>query len=121
MLLDITSGDEITRIPHVKDFERWKSRLSKQEYRAIVHELNSRIEGDEVHTSSWIPGSDWNGTVFQPIWSKACKKNQDAAALFFGLILWVVMMERPETWAFGRYELEGIPIKGLTYFRVHRP
>jgi len=28
------------------------------------------------------------------------------------------MMERIETWAFGRYAKDGIPIRGLTYFQV---
>ena len=27
-------------------------------------------------------------------------------------------MEHDETWAFGRYELNNVPIAGLTYFRI---
>lgn len=31
------------------------------------------------------------------------------------------MIEHPEAWSFGRYELDGIPIEGLTYFRIEAP
>lgn len=120
MLIDINSREAITRIPHRKDFEVWKAKLTEAEHSAIVEELNSRIGTDEVHTSSWIPGADWTDTAFEPIYS-ACNRDVDAAAKFFGLLLWVVMMEREETWAFGRYERSGIPIRGLTYFRVDLP
>jgi len=79
------------------------------------------ISGAEVHTSSWMPGSNWVGTEFQPIWEKACQKNVVSAAKCFGLILWEVMMEHPEAWSFGRYKLNEIPIEGMTYFRIHLP
>ena len=81
----------------------------------------SRISGSEIETSSWIPGSDWSGTVFQPIYEKACNQDESAAAKFFGLILWHVVMEHEEWWSFGRYKLGNIPIDGLTYFRIDKP
>lgn len=121
MLIDVENREPISRIPHRDDFERWCARLPDEDYAAIVEELNAKIDGDEVHTSSWMPGSDWTGTVFQPIYSKACNHDVDAAARFFGLILWVVMQERPDCWAFGRYERDGVLIEGLTYFRVDCP
>ncbi len=55
MLYSIESNSEITHIPHRRDFERWRSHLNDDEYQAIVEELNSRIEGTEIQTSSWIP------------------------------------------------------------------
>ena len=121
MLYSIDSGSYITSVPHKKDFERWRSRLADSEYRAIATELNSRIEGTEIQTSSWIPGSDWSGTVFDPIYSRACQQDEQASAKFFGLILWQVIMEHTDTWAFGRYEKDGIPIEGLTYFKIDPP
>jgi hypothetical protein len=42
----------------------------------------------------------------------------DASARFFGILLWQVMMDRPEAWGFGRYEKDGAPIEGMTYFRL---
>ena len=118
MLISMDSGKLVTRIPHRAEYEAWISRLSEQELDAIRQELNSRIAGGEVHTSSWIPGGDWTGTVFQPIYEKACRRDPDAAGRCFGLILWVVMMDHPDKWGYGRYEKDGVPIEGLTYFRL---
>jgi len=108
----------LSTIPHSRDYRIWRNRLSDAEYSAIVNELNKRINGKEIQTSSWIPGSDWSGTVWEPIYSKACLGNEEDSGLCFGLFVWVVMMERIETWAFGRYAKDGIPIRGLTYFQV---
>jgi hypothetical protein len=121
MLYTIDSDSEITKIPHRREFERWRSRLTDSEYQAIVDDLNSRIDGTEIQTSSWMPGSDWSGTVFQPIYEKACEFSETASGLFFGLIVWVVFMDRPEWWSFGRYEKNGMPITGITYFQISSP
>jgi len=118
MLYSIEDGTIINYIPHSREYHIWRNRLSDAEYGAIVDELNRRISGKEIHTSSWIPGSDWAGTVWEPIYTKSCLENEEDSGLCFGLFVWVVMMERPETWAFGRYAKDGIPIRGLTYFQV---
>ena len=122
MLVDINKKpiEPICQIPHSKEYDVWKRQLAQLDptaFRTIFDELNRRVSGNEVHTSSWIPGRDWSGTVFQPIYD-VCQ-DQETAAKFFGLILWDVMMNRKgEAWSFGRYEKDGIPIKGMTYFRV---
>ena len=121
MLYSVDTGSEITKIPHFRDYERWCSRLTDAEYNAIYDELMSRISGSEIETSSWIPGSDWTGTVFQPIYEKACNQDENAAAKFFGLILWHVVVEHDEWWSFGRFQIGDIPIDGLTYFRIDEP
>lgn len=118
MLYAIDKNQFITKIPYEAQYRVWIGRLSPEEIQAIEDDLNSRIDSDEIHTSSWMPGRDWTGTVFMPIYVKACLKNVDAAAKCFGLMLWKVMQDRPEHWAFGRYKLNNIPIEGLTYFRV---
>jgi hypothetical protein len=89
-------------------------------YDVIHDDLDKRFSGKEVDTSSWIPGSDWTGTPFDPIWH-ACRHNDVTAALFFGLIVWQVVMDREDCWSFGKYEKDGIPIKGTTYFRIDCP
>lgn len=121
MLYSIDTGNEIARIPHLRDYEKRRSRLTAAEYTAIYNELASRISGSEIETSSWIPGSDWTGTVYQPIYEKACNQDVNASAKFFGLILWHVFMEHEEWWSFGRYKFNNIPIEGLTYFRINDP
>ena len=119
MIFSIDENRIINHIPHELDFRLWRGRLSDVEYQAIVDELNSRINGTQIQTSSWIPGSDWTGTVFEPIYTKSCLNDETESGLCFGLIVWIVMMERPEIWAFGRYKKGDIPIDGLTYFQVN--
>jgi len=121
MLYSIDPFQEITHIPHERDYQRWRARLSDAEYEVIEAELGRRIGAGEVHTSSWIPGSDWSNTPFDPIYSKACEYDDVASGLCFGLFLWVVMQKHSDAWAFGRYEKDGIPIRGLTYFRIQQP
>ena len=102
---------------HKREFDGWMKKLSPGDYQKITDELNNKIDGSEVNTSSWIHGNDWNGTVFLPIYF-ACDQDIALSGMFFGLIMYKVMMNRPERWAFGRYEKDGVPIKGMTYFIV---
>jgi len=30
------------------------------------------IDADEIHKAGWMPGYNWSGTVFEPIYSKTC-------------------------------------------------
>ncbi|SHF51993.1 hypothetical protein [Caloramator proteoclasticus] len=115
MLYSVDIGKYVNKIPHEKEFKAWMKKLSDKDYVAIVNELNSRINGNDIHTSSWIPGNNWTGTVFEPIYN-ACDKNAEAAGLFFGLILFDLMIKRDDVWGFGRYEKNGKEIKGMTYF-----
>ena len=124
MLYAIDSGGRpkaIQDIPHRPFYDACKKRLTTAELDAMKSHLNSMIDSDEVHTSSWMPGSDWNGTPFQPIYDKACGQDLDASGRFFGLLVWIVFQERTEAWSFGRYEKDNIPIKGMTYFRIQIP
>ena len=120
-LYSLDSLSYVRDVPHKSDFLIWRSRLSDAELQAIGKELSSRISGSEVATSSWIPGADWSGTVFQPIYEKACREDFSAAARFFGILVWEAFMNDTSTWSFGRYEKNGIPIEGLTYFKIDNP
>ena len=118
MLYSIDSGKDINHIPHKKEFEIWCSRLSKHQLKTIRAKLQGMISGDEIHTAGWMPGSNWNGTPWQPIYEKACEKDFNAAARCFGLFVWEAFLQHHETWSFGRYELNGEEIGSITYFRV---
>ena len=91
MLFSMDQNDYIDDIPYEKDYRRWRAALTDAEYGAIVAELNGKIDGGEIHTSSWIPGDDWSGTVYDPIYRKSCNYDSNAAGLCFGLFLWVVL------------------------------
>ncbi len=64
------------------------------------------------------PGSDWTGTVFQPIYTTAARGEFERSAKFFGQLVWYAVMQRPEQWASGRYDLDGRDIGSRTYFRL---
>lgn len=117
MLINIDDRSPITYIPHQPEYQVWKHRLTEEEYEGLVAKLTERINSDSIHTSSWIPGSDWTGTPYQIIYEKACGEDERQAAFFFGLILWDAVMRHPDTWAMGKYNIDK-GILGTTYFRV---
>ena len=110
---------EITHIPHRAEFGTWCSQLTPSQLGGLRSELQRMIGGDEIHTSSWMPGSDWTGSGWEPIYTDACRFDPVAAGLCFGLFVWEAFMDHPAAWSFGRYEKDGIPIQGMTYFRIH--
>lgn len=115
MLYAIDSGKYITKIPHKAEFTKWMQKLSPSDYQAIVDALNVQIDSSDVITAGWIPGHDWTGTVYEPIY-KVCGRNQNQAGLFYGLILFDILMNRTDkTWGFGRFENDGKPLKSMTY------
>jgi hypothetical protein len=60
-------------------------------------------------------------TVYEPIYH-ACGDNQEEAGKFFGQILFDLLMNIEDTvWGFGKYEKNGVPIKGITYFILPDP
>ncbi len=118
MLINLTSGKAITRLPFAADFRAAMARLTAAEVQAMKDELNRKISGDEIHTAGWMPGSDWRGTPFQPLYEKGAKGNYDVAAKMFGLLVWQAFMDHPERWGSGRYEKDGRDIGSRTYFRL---
>ncbi len=117
MLYDAMSGKIINKIPYNDKHDLILARLDDIEVEAIRQKLNSMIDGDEIHTSGWMPGEDWNGSVFQPIFDKAALKNFNMAAMMFGLLVWEVFMKREEEWFTGKFEVNGREIGSRTYFK----
>src|SRR5712691_2426895 len=116
-LFDLESRQQVTRIPYRSTYDLLRRRLTREEFDAIWDTLNAKINGDEIHTAGWMPGSDWNGTLNHPIYEKAARQNPELAGRLFGLMVWVVFMERPERWITGRFEKDGEQIGSRTYFR----
>lgn len=116
MLFDLMSEKQFTEVPYGEEYRRMMSRMTADEILTIKSALNKMIEGTEIQTSSWMPGANWIGTPFEPIYTKAANHNFDLSAKCFGLMVWEVFMERPEKWRSGRFEKDGKPISGRTYF-----
>ena len=121
MIYSLDTLSYIKDVQHGREYDIWRDRISDEEYLGIISALNDGIEDYGIITSSWIAGSDWRGTVYEPIYEKACRGNEDHAAKFFGLLLWEVVLHHKEVWSFGRYQKDGFPIEGMTYFRLPTP
>ena len=117
MLFDLETGRRIEVVPYAADYARYMAAMDQREIEAIKTELNSMIDGTEIQTAGWMPGHDWTGTVFEPIYFKAANQSYDASARCFGLMVWETFMERPEQWFSGRFEKDGEPIGSRTYFQ----
>ena len=121
MLFSIDTGKYVTKVPHKRDFDRWMANLSEEDLEKIETELNSKIDQSDINTAGWIPGHDWTGTVYQPIY-EACNRNVTQAGMFFGLILFNLLMNRDDkVWSFGRFEKDGKQIASMTYFVLNNP
>ncbi len=120
MLIDLDTGGQLRRVPYRTHFEVLRRRLSDGEFQLMLERINELIDdaGGDIATAGWLPGSDWTGTAFEPIYTKAARGDFDRAAMFFGQLVWFAVMERPERWASGRYQLDGRDIGSRTYFRL---
>lgn len=120
MLIDIYTREEINNIPFRETFETIESRLSESQHDAIVAEINRLMDeaGGEIVTAGWLPGPDWTGTPFEPIYRIAARRNEELAGKMFGLLVWHTIMLRPERWASGRFEKDGVELSSRTYFRI---
>jgi hypothetical protein len=109
--------DLVKHVWHKDFFDACKSRLSKKEYQDMVDELNNIIQEkldskEDVLVASFIPGSDWSDTVWEPIYSQACGYDEEYSAQFFGLLVAQVLIDREEKWYFLRQDIA----KSMVYF-----
>lgn len=123
-LYAVDSDRPIDYLPHKQEFDICRTRLADAAYHAVENELNRRIDAvaenpQPVLTSSWLPGPDWTGTVYEPLYH-AASNDQSRSGMFFGQILWQVMRERREDWAFLKADPFDLGIQGTHYFRIHR-
>jgi hypothetical protein len=130
MLLDFDHGGRaISGVPFQPELGFWKRRIGTLSISASKAEIHRMLGSGEVHTTSWMPGRDWTGTPFDPIY--LALNDEILAAKCFGLLVMECVLERsngvateigicsgPEDWGSGHYEKEGYPIKGRTYFRL---
>lgn len=115
MIINIETMKPITKLPHEKEFKSYKKLLSDTELESICEEINYRIDGNKVNTSSWVPGNDWEDTPFEPL-SRICNGNRNASGLLFGLFIFKVFMDKEEAWGIGKYKNGEKIINGMTYF-----
>jgi hypothetical protein len=83
--------------------------------------MNTSIEGGKANPFTGIRG-DWGGTPWQLIWERHGQSDEQAA-LFFGTLWKLRIIERPEQWIGVRntddsptFPNRGITLPGKTYF-----
>jgi hypothetical protein len=147
MLKDIDENGgvrELDDIDHRERFYRKWNEFTPEEQRAIDTEINrlldaliddpdpkwgsimnTSIEGGKVNPLNGNPG-DWTGTPWQPIWERHGQSDEQAA-LFFGTLWKLRIIERPEQWIGIRntedrptFPNRGINLPGKTYFLENR-
>jgi hypothetical protein len=111
-------GVQVTSIPASRqaDFAAWMQNLSPADYQRVRDAINAYADPRDVFVSSHIPGKDWIGTVYEPLYF-ACRQNQTHAGFFFGLIVWQTMIDREDEWYFKPGERDANDVLGMTYFR----
>jgi hypothetical protein len=87
--------------------------------------MNTSIVGGAVNPFTGEPG-DWSGTPWQPIWERHGQSDEQAA-LFFGTLWKLRIIERPEQWIGVRstddnptFPNRGINLAGKTYFLARK-
>ncbi len=118
-MLSSIEDNIVNTVWHKKFFDACKSRLSDDDYNKMIDELNREVDksvdsGSDVVIAGFIPGDDWSGTVWEPIYNNACGWDFDHSAQFFGLLVCQVLIDREETWYFIRQE---VAAKSMIYFR----
>lgn len=147
MLRDIDENGGVRELDDIDHRERFDSKWNEftpQEQRAIDTEIerlldalrddpdpnwgsimNTSIEGGKVNPFNGVPG-DWTGTPWHPIWERHGQSDEQAA-LFFGTLWKLRIIERPEQWVGIRntedrptFPNRGIMLPGKTYFLATR-
>ena len=118
-MLSSIGCDFVKTVWHKPFFDASKSRLSLEEYQLMIGELNKIVQNSidtksDIVVAGFIPGKDWTGTVWDPIYSKACGHDEEHSAQFFGLLVCQVLIDREETWYFLKQE---VTAKGMIYFK----
>lgn len=113
----------VTKVPYDHMNRPIINRIPPHYLVAIIDEINNRINAvcntpNELITAGWIPGNDWTGTVWEPIYF-AAKMDHDRAGMVFGALVFEAIMNRPEDWSFGKYQVDGRNIGSNTYFRIY--
>lgn len=117
MLVDMMTGEVLTKIPYPSDYRLFTGRLTSDELSGIKSKINGMIKGNQVVTSDW-KSKIKDDPVLSPIYFKAARRNDMLALKFFGLIVWEVFMYREEKWTTGRFERNWELTGSRTYFRI---
>lgn len=117
MLYDLHEN-EIKRIPKSREvnYQKWRKKLSNEEYNNAVSEIKRLINGKDNFNSSYLPGKNWLGTPLEPLYH-ACGKSEEQSGYFFGLLVWEVIIKDSDVWYFKSPDKDSDDPLGKVYFR----
>lgn len=117
-MLYTIDGKKIKEVPHKEMLTLFFKKLSQIEIDLIDKKLQETIdmisEDKKLLNSSFLPGKDWTGTVFQPIYEKAAGYNEELVAKIYGLVLMKNIIDNDKEWVFMKDGEENR--KGSIYF-----
>ena len=122
MLINIDDFTKITTIAHEKEFSAWKKKLTIEEFKSIEDYINKEIDdilqkGEKFVNTTILASADWKDKPYMLIYEKVTDYYEDLAALFFGSMVWYVIMNREENWGCGKYNMvKNRDIQSMTYF-----
>ena len=114
------SLEAITTQAHEPVLRNWTQGLPPTALQDVCEAVNEHINREgrgEIITSRWMKGAEWTQPPYRPIY-ESVGRDWKMASFFLGLIVWRVMMDRPEAWVCKRYPRQMCDFIDLTYFRV---
>ena len=51
----------------------------------MIEAIHKAVEGKEIFNASFLPGSEWTGTLFMPLYY-ACGEVDEPAGFFYGIM-----------------------------------
>ena len=118
-------GKKLTKIPRTYKafYDARRRNLSDEQYLNIMTALYAKLDevsekaSENVVCSSYVPGNDWEGTVYWPIY-EACGLNKEDSGYMFGLLFWEAVILHCDNWkSVKQSKADGSPL-GRAYFRV---
>jgi hypothetical protein len=116
----------IRRWSRPEAYDTWLAILPTGEYNKIVQAMNARIDRMDVVRAQYIvckSGEEWY-VEYDPV-CYAMRENRELSGKFIGLILWDVMNNRPDNWAFHKIDKTVVDehnlvedIQVMEYFRA---
>lgn len=108
MLEWFENGSQIFEIPHRRQefFNNGNKYLTSKEFEDLKNYVNEIIDKVLISKSAdnkfFVPGweatGSWENTPLQTIWEKVYKHDRENCALWYGLLVMEVLIERSEDW-----------------------
>lgn len=119
MLFSI-DDNQVNGIPRRRQeqWNLWRGNIPNSDYEQIVDQINDFCDGHSHFISSFIPKQIWGNQTCQPLLD-ACNQSAENAGFFFGLIVWMTLIQRDDEWIFKLADNED-DIQGTTYWQRER-